>query len=134
MSQTNHEHGHDAHGASHGTLKDYVTGFVLSVILTVIPFWVVMAGTFESRATTVGVVLVFAVAQVLVHMVYFLHMSPKSDGGWNFMAMIFTIITLVIAVVGSIWVMRNLESHMMPHAMPGEQPFVPPSVRDISRE
>ncbi|THU02543.1 cytochrome o ubiquinol oxidase subunit IV [Lampropedia puyangensis] len=131
MSQHNHDH-HTDGGAPHGTLKDYVVGFVLAVILTVIPFWLVMGDVLDSKTATVGWILAFAVVQVIVHVVYFLHMKPNTEGGWSFMAMIFTIITLVIALVGSIWVMRNLEEHMMPHTM-GNSSFIPPSATDLSK-
>lgn len=129
MSQANHDHSDG--GAPHGTLKDYVIGFVLAVILTVIPFWLVMGDVLESRTATIGWILAFAVVQVIVHVVYFLHMKPNTEGGWSMMALIFTIITLVIALVGSIWVMRNLEEHMMPHGM-SNPAFAPPSMSDLS--
>lgn len=114
---------HDAaHGGhDHGSHAGYVKGFILSVILTAIPFGLVMAGGFESRALTGFVVLACALVQVMVHMVYFLHMNTKSDGGWNFVAAMFTIIVVVIMLSGSLWVMHNMNSNMMPqmnHEMP----------------
>jgi cytochrome o ubiquinol oxidase operon protein cyoD len=60
-----------------------VTGFMLSVILTAIPFWLVMNKTIASSATLGIVLLAFAAVQIVVHMVYFLHMnaaSPKAAG------------------------------------------------------
>src|SRR5687768_1856303 len=80
------EHKHDDHhhhdeddGASHSTFKGYMTGFVLSVILTAIPFWLVMTGFFESSNTTAFVILGFAAVQIVVHMIYFLHMNARSE-------------------------------------------------------
>ena len=73
---------HDESGAPHGTYRDYMTGFVLAVILTVIPFFLVMARPIESAGYTAAIVLVCAFAQILVHMVYFLHMTPKAEDGW----------------------------------------------------
>lgn len=105
-------HAHDA--AGHGTLRDYVTGFVLSVILTAIPFWLVMAKVFESPATTTIVILALGAVQIVVHMIYFLHMSPKSEGGWTVLALIFTVVLVVIALSGSLWVMFHLKHNMMP--------------------
>ena len=98
----------------HGSMRDYVTGFVLSVILTVIPFAIVMAGGFESRFLTAAVVVGMAVVQILVHMVYFLHMNTRSDEGWTMMALIFTVVILVIVLAGSLWVMFNMNTNMMP--------------------
>ena len=109
-----HDHGHD--GAGHGTMRDYVIGFVLSVILTAIPFWLVMGKTFGSSSTTAMVILGFAAVQIVVHMVYFLHMNTRVEGGWSFMAMALTIVLVVITLSGSMWVMYHLNTNMMPHA------------------
>lgn len=109
-------HGHDDSG-SHSTLKGYVTGFVLAVILTAIPFWIVMTGAIHSSGTTALVILAFAAVQIVVHMIYFLHMNSKSEGGWTLLALIFTIVLVVIALSGSIWVMYHLNHNMMPSMM-----------------
>ena len=116
--------GHDGHGADHGeasrphlTLDGYLIGFVLSVILTAIPFWLVMSGVLESKTATALAITILAVVQIVVHMVYFLHIDPKSEGGWNMMALIFTVVILVIALTGSLWVMYHLQHNMMPMNM-----------------
>ena len=121
-------HDHEAHGhgeASHGTMKDYLTGFVLSVILTAIPFWIVMGEVFRSPVTAAVVVMVFAVAQIFVHMVYFLHMNPRSEGGWTLLAAIFTIVIVVIALSGSLWVMSHLHQNMAPMPAGGHEMRAP---------
>ncbi len=56
----------------------------------------------------------FAVLQILVHMIYFLHMNTRSEGGWTMLALIFTIVLVVITLAGSIWVMYHLNHNMMP--------------------
>jgi cytochrome o ubiquinol oxidase operon protein cyoD len=113
-----HGHGHDDHGhggdGHHGSLKDYAIGFILSVILTAIPFWLVMTHQFEKSSTTAIVVLAFAAVQVLVHMVYFLHMNGKAEGGWSMLATVFTVVLLFIVLSGSIWVMYHMNKNMMP--------------------
>lgn len=121
-----HSHHHDEEGPHlpHGTKQSYVTGFVLSVILTAIPFAIVMAGGFASAQFTGFVVLAFAVVQIIVHMVYFLHMNPKTDAGWTMIALVFTMIVLIICVAGTIWVMYHMDANMMP-AMPGDPTVVP---------
>ena len=112
-----HALGHDEHASgSHGSLRDYVIGFVLSVILTAIPFWLVMSGALHSASTTGLVIMAFAVVQIVVHMVYFLHMTPKVEGGQNLMALIFTIVIVGIVLSGSLWVMYHLNHNMMPMA------------------
>lgn len=105
-------HGHDDHAPS--TLKGYATGFILSVILTAIPFWLVMGKVFEKSSTTAFVVLAFAAVQIVVHIIYFLHMNAKVENGWSMLAMIFTVIVVGITLSGSIWVMFHLNSNMMP--------------------
>ncbi|MDR7048757.1 cytochrome o ubiquinol oxidase operon protein cyoD [Duganella sp. 3397] len=115
-----HGHGHDDHGhheqddGNHGTMKEYAIGFVLSVILTAIPFWLVMAKVFDKSSTTAFVILGFAAVQVVVHMVYFLHMNGKNEGGWTLLSTLFTLILLIIVLAGSIWVMYHMNINMMP--------------------
>ena len=116
MSAAGHDaHNHDhAHGESHGSMRDYLIGFFLSVVLTAIPFWLVMSGTIADKQATALVIMAFAVVQIVVHMIYFLHMNTKSENGWTVMALIFTIILVVIALSGSLWVMYHLNHNMMP--------------------
>jgi cytochrome o ubiquinol oxidase operon protein cyoD len=127
MSNEAHAHHDDHHegGAAHATFKGYMTGFVLSVILTAIPFWLVMGNVFDNPITTATWLLVLAVVQVLVHMVYFLHLNTKSEGGWNMLALIFTIVLVIIAIAGSIWVMHHLNTNMMPAPTPGQMMKMP---------
>ena len=103
--------------APHSTFKGYMTGFVLAVVLTVIPFWVVMADVFESTGVTALVILSLAAVQIVVHMVYFLHMNFRSQGGWNMLALIFTAVIVFITLAGSLWVMYHLNVNMMPGMM-----------------
>lgn len=107
-------HSVNEHGASHGSVKSYMIGFILSIILTAIPFWMVMDGS-ASHGTILGVVLVCAVVQVLVHLVYFMHLDSKSEGGWNMVAIVFSAIIILIVVIGSLWIMWNLNYNMMAH-------------------
>ena len=108
------DHEDDHGGASHSTFKGYMTGFVLAVILTAIPFWLVMGKVFPSSSTTAFVIVAIAAVQVVVHMIYFLHMNTRSEGGWNMLALIFTIVLVVITLSGSLWVMYHLNHNMMP--------------------
>jgi cytochrome o ubiquinol oxidase operon protein cyoD len=101
-------------GEHHGSLSGYLTGFVLSVILTAVPFWLVMTGAIADNQTTALVIMALAGVQIIVHMVFFLHMGPRVEGGWSLMALIFTIVLVVIALAGSLWVMYHLNANMMP--------------------
>ena len=98
----------------HGSIRDYVTGFVLSVILTAIPFFLVMSGLVGSGRLTAFLVLACAVSQIIVHMIYFLHMNLKNEAGWTMISLVFTIVVLVIAVIGTIWVIYHMDANMMP--------------------
>ena len=105
-------------GESHASVKSYLVGFVLSVILTAIPFGLVMnQGHHGFGAETVlAAILLLAVVQVFVHIVYFLHMDRSAEQRWNVLAFSFTILILVIVVAGSVWIMHNATSNME-HAM-----------------
>lgn len=107
-----HSHHDDSH--DHGSYRGYITGFLLSVILTAVPFGLVMSGGVDDRLLTVGVVVGCAILQVLVHMVYFLHMNSHSEEGWTLLSTLFTIIIVFIMIAGSLWVMHHLNTNMMP--------------------
>ncbi|MBD8008602.1 MULTISPECIES: cytochrome o ubiquinol oxidase subunit IV [Acinetobacter] len=105
-------HDHNAAGESHGNVKQYTVGFILSIILTVIPFGMVMAGGF-GRGTLITVIAITAVAQILVQLIYFLHMNSSSEQRWNVIAFVYTILTIAILLVGSVWIMNYLHYNMM---------------------
>lgn len=105
---------HDDGAAYHATYKGYLTGFALSVLLTALPFWLVMGKVLPSPALTAAAVLLFAAVQVVVHMVYFLHLNAKVEQGWSLLALIFTGVLVVIMLAGSVWVMHHLNTNMMP--------------------
>ena len=123
----NNEHGHEDYGfeVPHSSFKGYVTGFILSVILTAIPFWLVMAKVFDKPSTTALVCVAFGAVQIVVHMIYFLHMSTKSEGGWSMLALIFTVVVVVITLSGSIWVMYHMNANMMPAMSPADMKNMP---------
>jgi len=108
MSHSSTHHG----GASHGSVKSYIVGFIWSVILTVIPFWMVMHPG-ESHTTVLYAIIGLALVQILVQLVYFLHMNASSEGGWNLIAFVFTALIIAILVVGSLWIMFHLNHNMM---------------------
>ena len=121
MSQHSHgahdAHHHDAHEhdvGPHSTFSGYMIGFVLSIILTAIPFWLVMTDAIADRSTAMLILAGLAAVQIVVHMVYFLHMNGKIEGGWTLLSTIFTIVILMIALLGTLWVMFHMNAHMMP--------------------
>jgi cytochrome o ubiquinol oxidase subunit IV len=109
------DHAHDHHDdGMHATTGGYAIGFLLSVVLTAVPFWLVMNRVLPTSGLTAFVVLAFAIVQIVVHMVFFLHMNTKSEGGWNMLALIFTTVLVAIMLAGSMWVMHHLNTNMMP--------------------
>ena len=107
---------HDHEEAGHGSFGGYLTGFGLSVLLTAIPFWLVMAHVVADSRVAALLVMGIGFVQIIVHMVYFLHMNTKSEGGWTMLALIFTVVMVVITLAGSIWVMYHMNANMMPMA------------------
>ena len=93
MSADTH-HAHD-----HGTMGQLMIGFALAAILTIIPFYLVMAEVDMARSTLVGIIMGLGAVQIIVHLVYFLHLKRSSEEGWNFFATIFAVIILVIVLV-----------------------------------
>lgn len=122
-THASHGHGHDDSGP-HSTFSGYMAGFVLSIILTAIPFWLVMTKVIADRNTAVLVLGGFAVVQILVHMVFFLHMNGKVEGGWTLLSTIFTLVFVAIGITGTLWVMFHMNANMMP-----EHPQVPASAQ-----
>ncbi|MFA4903237.1 MAG: cytochrome o ubiquinol oxidase subunit IV [Desulfobaccales bacterium] len=102
----------DSIGASRGSLKSYLTGFVLSLILTAIPFALVMSGTLSPTATLSGI-FVAGIVQIMVHLHYFLHLDTTSAARWNVLALIFTLLIMVLFVGGTLWIMSSLNYRMM---------------------
>jgi cytochrome o ubiquinol oxidase subunit IV len=102
----------DASGASRGSLKSYLTGFGLALILTAMPFALVMSGAWSAPAT-LAVIAAAGVVQILVHLHYFLHLDTSSAARWNVLALIFTILIMILFVGGSLWIMWTLNYRMM---------------------
>jgi cytochrome o ubiquinol oxidase operon protein cyoD len=98
-------------GAAHGSFKQYTIGFILSIILTLIPFGMVMAGM--TGGLVVATIAITAIAQVLVQLVFFLHLNGSEQQRWDSIAFIYTILTIAILLIGSVWVMTNLHANMM---------------------
>ena len=106
------QYANDSHDAGHGSVKSYAIGFILSVILTIIPFGLVMYPTLP-KATTLAIVLLFAVIQVVVHLYYFLHLDRSQAQRNNVIAFVFTAIVILLLVGLSLWIMFSIHTYMM---------------------
>ena len=113
MSGESLDHGH-GESLPHATARGYMTGFLLSVILTAIPFWLVMADVLDNKNATISIILAFGAVQIVVHVIYFLHMDAKAEGGWTLMSFLFTATLLLIMLAGSIWIMFHLHENTHP--------------------
>lgn len=99
-------------GASHGTLGMYMTGFALSILFTLAPYYLVVHGVVSGRSLMV-LLAGFAVLQLLVQLVFFLHLGRESKPRWNAMILAFAALVVLIVVIGSLWIMYNLNYSMM---------------------
>ncbi|MFP3389786.1 cytochrome o ubiquinol oxidase subunit IV [Brevibacillus sp. SIMBA_040] len=92
------------HGESHGSLKSYATGFVFSLLLTIIPIMVLENNWLEGRGITI-VFLVTAVLQFIIQLVFFMHLREEEKPRYNLMSLILGIFIVLLIVIGSIWIM-----------------------------
>lgn len=99
-------------GAGRGSLKSYATGFILSIVLTIIPFALVMTGALPGSYMMSGI-FAAAVLQIVVHLHYFLHLDTSSSMRWNVMALVFALLIIILFVGGSLWIMAHLKDRMM---------------------
>jgi len=116
----------DSTGAGHANARTYLTGFVLAIALTLLPFALVMYGWLSWTATVVWI-FALAVVQILVHLHYFLHLDNSSAQRWNVMAFVFTGIIVLILVGGSVWIMFSLHARTQSDAVQ-----TPPAVQRLA--
>jgi cytochrome o ubiquinol oxidase operon protein cyoD len=100
--------------ASSGLLI-YTIGLVLAVILTVTSFWVANTSLLWAPGIPLGLA-VLAIAQMGVHLVFFLHITTGPDNTNNVLALAFGVLIVILVVAGSLWIMTNLNDNMMPSA------------------
>jgi cytochrome o ubiquinol oxidase subunit IV len=93
-------------------LQPYVTGFVFALVLTGIPFGLAAANLLP-RFTTLVVIAVLAVVQVVVHLRYFLHIDLESTPRENLVALAFAAVLIFLMVGGTLWIMLDLDARMM---------------------
>jgi cytochrome o ubiquinol oxidase operon protein cyoD len=91
----------------------YLTGLALAILLTATSFFV--AGTDLVWQPSIPVaIIVLAIAQMGVHLVFFLHITTGSDNTNNVMALAFGLLIVFLVIGGSLWIMANLNHNMMP--------------------
>ncbi|GED31545.1 MULTISPECIES: cytochrome o ubiquinol oxidase subunit IV [Brevibacillus] len=100
MSQ--HENHGDHH--NHGSLKSYVIGFILSIVLTIIPLVMVMNNMLD-KTTTVIWILVMAVLQFIVQLFFFMHVREGEKPRYNVQTLVLGLVIVFTIIAGSIWIM-----------------------------
>jgi cytochrome o ubiquinol oxidase subunit IV len=111
---------HGSHSASHGSLQSYITGFGLSLVLTVLSFGAVMSGL-VPHGRILGAITILAVVQLLVQLVFFLHLGMAPEQRNNTVIFVLAILLIATVVAGSLWVMHNANVNMMPMQMTPER-------------
>ena len=109
-----------ARGSSRKLVFLYITGFILSLIFTVTAYLVVTHQIF-SPVMLVGAVVILAAIQFIVQMICFLHMGTQASSRDRLMVLGFAGVIVTILVVGSLWIINNLNNRMMPSTARMEQ-------------
>ena len=91
----------------------YTIGLVLAVVLTATSFWVANTSLLWPPGVPLGLA-VLAIAQMGVHLVFFLHITSGPDNTNNVLALAYGVLIVVLVVVGSLWIMTNLNDNMTP--------------------
>ncbi|MEK7185740.1 MAG: cytochrome o ubiquinol oxidase subunit IV [Patescibacteria group bacterium] len=94
-------------------LKSYLIGFILSLLFTATSYLLVVNQIF-SGGILITVILGLGILQLLVQLVFFLHLGQESKPRWHLIFFISTVFIILIVVVGSIWIMDNLNYNMVP--------------------
>jgi cytochrome o ubiquinol oxidase operon protein cyoD len=100
-------------GAIRSGLLVYSTGLGLAIILTATSFWAANTSLLWAPGVALGLA-VLAIAQMGVHLVFFLHITTGPDNTNNALALAFGMLIVTLIVAGSLWIMMNLNANMMP--------------------
>jgi cytochrome o ubiquinol oxidase operon protein cyoD len=120
MSKSDHHAHASAHDSSHGSIKSYTVGLLLCVALTLASFGAVMTDLVPHKLRMPAIVAL-CVIQLLVQLVYFLHLGTAKDQRDNTIVFVCTGAIIAIVVAGSLWVMHNANINMMPTTMSVER-------------
>lgn len=101
----------------HGTLQSYLTGFILSIILTGTAFFLAWARPFPEYPLIFSLIAL-GILQALAQVLFFLHVGKESKPRWETLVFLFMILVLLIVVIGSLWIMFDLHHRVMPHMPP----------------
>ncbi|WMC19644.1 MAG: cytochrome o ubiquinol oxidase subunit IV [Enterobacteriaceae bacterium PC38] len=94
------------------SVKNYYFGFILSLLLTIIPF-ILIKYNFLNNFIKKIIIIIMSILQIIIHFKFFLHINNSNQEKFNLITLIFTIIIILILIVGSIWIMLNLNKNML---------------------
>jgi cytochrome o ubiquinol oxidase operon protein cyoD len=94
------------------SVATYTIGFVLSIALTLVAYFSVV-NQWLAGAVLVGVLITLALSQFFVQAILFLHVGDEAKPKWNQTSFLFMILVVVTIVIGSLWIMNNLNYNMM---------------------
>lgn len=101
------------YGAGQKKLSIYLVGFIICSILTLISFWIVMTNQ-HTKMVTFTIIYTSAVIQLFVQVICFLRLNTHTEQARiNVMSLIFTFVILISIIIGSLWIMWNLNYFMM---------------------
>jgi len=98
------------------SLKNYITGFIASLGLTLMAYLAVTQEAF-SRNILIAFITGLALVQFIVQMVFFMHIGNETKPRWKLLVFLFMILVVFILVAGSLWIMNNLNYRMSPEDM-----------------
>ncbi len=105
--------GDERHASVRVRMLGYVVGLALAVLLTATSFFI--AGTNLVWQPSIPIaIIVLAIAQMGVHLVFFLHITTGPDNTNNVMALAFGLLIVLLVISGSLWIMANLNQNMLP--------------------
>ncbi len=89
-----------------------ITGFVLSLVLTIIAYLLVSQEILPQKVLPYTV-MILGGGQALVQLIFFLHLGLETDPKWNLIMFLFMLLILIVIVCGSLWIMQNLSYNLM---------------------
>ena len=99
--------------SEHGTTQSYIVGFILSLVFTFIPYYLVVNRTVTGTAL-LSTIIAFAVVQMIIQVTFFLHLGRGPKPNWNFFFFVSTVGLILVVVGGSILIINNLHYNMSP--------------------
>lgn len=117
------DHSYGMYASPYKRLKAYVIGFVLSILLTLAAYFLVAEHVFTSSAL-ISVIVTLGFVQALIQLVFFLRLGLEGRPHWNLFVFLFMALVGVVIVLGSLWIIYDLDNRVMPSMnMPKSLPY-----------